>query len=526
MSGLRYHSGVSLVAAPKLTLSAKLALLDIPEVADAFEQAVAFELARLDFVAFLDFVMIQEVEVNAFGERETGDAIKFELWPHLVERAKSWQSGRHEIILKARQLGLSWLAAAYALWVGLKRGAKVLLISKTEDDAFELLDKVDFIWEHLPEELKKRKEVDNEGELRFDEGGQIIALPSTTDAGRGFTATLVIADENAFHMWAQQNYKAYRPTVADKGQLLLISTGNGVGNFFHQQWEKATRAQRQLQSIQLGQAPAEIADNEAVVRMLQLALLPVFIPWFARKDRDDFWLEKERQNYVGDPMDFLAEYPATAEQAFVRLTGLVYPMFDEEKHVLAEEPVPWEQCHYRYAGYDLGGGDPNAIVILGCYRERNGYERIHQYAEFYQAGRLGAQAFLDFLLPWHEVAPFTRIECDPKDVQFEETLAAAGLPTRTANWKRQEGLGLTAMYLENGWLTIGAHCINSIHEFEGYRWLTRVDPNSKDRYATSSPFDHHGDAMDARRYALVGVYADQMNARGENWARAYGEVLV
>lgn len=515
-----------MAAVETLTLEARVFLLKTDEaLRKDFLDHMAWRQARLDFVAFLGFVQIQDVHGTGEHVEEAIDAIKFDLWPHLVERAQSWQAGTDEIVLKARQLGLSWLAAAYALFVALKPGKNVLLLSKGELEAYQLLDKVKFIWEHLPPALRLPLEVDNEGELAFQGGGDIIALPSTKDAGRGFTASLVICDEAAYHPWAVQNYKAYRPTIADGGQLIILSTANGVGGFFYDQWEKATRQQRTLRSIKAGSAP-ELAENAAVVRMLTLALLPVFIPWHARPDRDHFWLEKERQTYVGDPADFTAEYPATPEEAFVRLTGLVYPMFSEEKHA-KPEPVPWASCHYRYAGYDLGGGDPTAIVLLGCYRDKHGYERVHQYAEYYRTtGAPTVEEMADFLLPWHENAPFTWVESDPKDAVVQESLAATGLPCRTANWERKLGLGLVAMYLGNEWLTIGEHCLNSIFEFEGYRWLTRVDPNSKDRYATGTPVDHHADGMDARRYALVGIYTDQMNARGDNWASVYQEVVL
>jgi hypothetical protein len=43
---------------------------------------------------------------------------------------------RLAVVLKARQLGVSWLAAIYALWFAIRKPVQVvLLISQRQDDA-------------------------------------------------------------------------------------------------------------------------------------------------------------------------------------------------------------------------------------------------------------------------------------------------------------------------------------------------------------------------------------------------------
>lgn len=418
-----------------------------------------------------------------------GDSLAFELWPHLVERATAWGAGSDDIVLKARQLGITWLAAAYARYVARRRGAKVLVISKGQRDSYAFLDKVRFIDDHLPADLQQSRQVDNEGEMSWLGGGAILALPATKEAGRGFTGSLVIIDEAAFHPWAAVNYKAYRPTVADGGQLLIVSTANGKGGFFYEQW---------------GKAASKLSGYNAV-----------FIPWHSRPDRDAAWYAREKENYQGLPAEFQQEYPATPEEAFVQLTGLVYPQFSEARHV-RPDPVAWEACLYRYGGVDLGGGDPTAIVLLGVYRDAGGTLRVQQYDEYRKTtGAPTVDEMFQYLSPWHELARFTVIEGDavPGADTVNASLAALGLPVRRTFSQRWEGLGVQAQFLENDWLTINPACTHSIQEFAGYRWLQRTDPNSKDRYATATPHDHHGDAMDARRRALYAIYRDLMVER-------------
>lgn len=478
--------------------------------------------ARWDFPTFLHYVMLEEVILGPTGEPTPGGAIKMELWPHLLERAQAWGMGYDEVILKARQLGLSWLAAAFAVWTALRPGGRVLLLSKTEDDAFELLSKCEFIFEHLPAEMQMPLEVDNKGTLVFEGGGTIKALPSTQNAGRGFTARLVIADEAAFHQWAQANFKAYRATVADGGQLIILSTANGVGGFFYDRYQLAVRYQELAEQLERGTAPA-FAQGEGFQRALAHAPRPVFIPWFARPDRDADWLEKERMQYGGLPEEFQQEYPATAEEAFVQLTGLVYPQFSANRHVLDFEPCPWEECLYRYGSYDQGGGDPSVMGTFGVYRDEEGIERVHQYGEFYKrTGALTVDEAAGFFLAWHHAAPFLTIEPDPADATLQASLAGMGLPVDlSSRYSRQEGLGLHAWWLDTNRFTTGSHCRDGIAEYPKYRWATRTDPNSKDRYKTSTPHDHHGDGIDTKRLALTRIYYDMMARTGN---RAGGKI--
>lgn len=415
--------------------------------------------------------------------------IPFELWPHLIERAEAWERGESEVILKARQVGVSWELAAYMVWrAQYQPGAVVLALSAGQLEAYELLGKARAIQEALPDALRRPLAVDAAGEMSFTGGGRIMALPATQKAGRGYTATLVVVDEAAFHPWAAANYGAYRPTVEAGGQLLMVSTANGAQGFFHDLYWASYRGETPYKAI--------------------------FIPWSARPGRDADWLVREKSAFEGLPAEFDQEYPDSAAKAFISLTGLVYPQFSFERHV-GVAPVAWEDCLVRMASYDLGGGDPTAIVMLGVWRDIGankvpGAVHVHQYGEFYKkAGAPTDDEMADYIRPWHQRAPLVAIEGDTAPggpVVAASLNKMLRIPIRMEQQGRGEGLGTQAMFLEQGWLSIDPSCRESIHEFAGYRWLQRVDPNSKDRYATATPHDHHGDAMDARRKALVTIY--------------------
>lgn len=215
----------------------------------------------------------------------------FALWPFQVDLLDTWQANQRVVVLKARQLGVSWLVAGYALWTALfHEAANVLMISKRLDEAVALLDKCEFIYDRLPQWLQASIAKKNETVLAFAKrGSKITAFPSTEDAGRGESASLVVVDEAAFQPYAETNYAAYKPTVDAGGKLVLVSTANGRGNFYHNVWTGA---------------PAN-------------GFAPVFLSWTLRPGRDEAWWGRQVAEYAATPHLLAQEYPANAAEAFI-----------------------------------------------------------------------------------------------------------------------------------------------------------------------------------------------------------------
>lgn len=437
---------------------------------------------------------------RAFGT-ETTETIPFATWPHLMELADYWQTHTREephsqVVLKARQLGVSTLAEAYALYVSQERGGNVLVISKTLDDSKDFGAKTLLIYDSQVPDDKRETTIRNTEQLAFRGGGRIIFRAPTEHAGRSQANTLVIVDEAAFQVWAAKNYKAYRPTISAGGQLLVISTANGASGFFYDLFWGAKRRTLPYQAA--------------------------FIPWSARPDRDERWLAAERAAFSGSPEDFNQEYPSTIQEAFLAKTGRVFPQFVEERHMLTHDPVPWEDCVYRVVSGDYGGGDPTALVVWGVYKSPAGY-KMHAYDLYYRTtGAPTIEEMVGFLAPWHARAPITIGQMEHDAIinasltnLFKDERTKRGPNFLPADKRRGPGLGLVAQFLEQTWVTFNAEkCEPVIYEMQTYRWLERTDPNDKERYATATPVDHHGDILDATRYAIIYVYYTLM-AKGD-----------
>lgn len=466
---------------------------------------------------FADF--LRHVRIESDDKANPG-AIDFNLYPYQRETAKLWATGDDYIILKARQLGISWLEAAYKVFTsGLHEGSHSCVFSKSERESKKQLWRCAYIINKMktPGILPMAKI--GKTEIEFEHGATITAFPSTEDVGISYTFQLVVADEAAFHPFAGENYAAYVPAIADSGQLLFSSTANpklGPSGFFYEQWEDAGGFDGDSWD-----AAGRITKVDGSFPESGNSMIPIFLHWGLRPGRTREWYERQKSRYGrARAEDFDAYYPDNPRAAFIGKSGLVFPMFDPEHHVRESDPVKWEECLARYACYDLGGRDPTAIDVMGIHRRSDGSLAIHQFGEFHQdTGFVGAQTIGGWLMDWHKRAPFDSIEPDPVGAAaaVAETLRAVyELPVRYEPASRNKGERnrIHAMFLEQNMLTINRKCEVSIREYASYRIREKTDPNSRERYATNTPVDHHGDHKDAQGGCLVAIYFDQLN-RGD-----------
>jgi len=469
-----------------------------PGEASLLAELAETELSRRSFLRFLNHVkVISDDPMNPTITR-------WEPWPYLIEQAQAWESRSNEVVLKDRQLGYSWLFAAYAVWRA-RGGAAVALISKGEDEAKELLRKCAFIEKHVPEYMRLCPDKGIKTErMDWPNSGLIMAFPSTPDAGVSYTFQLIGMDEAAFHPNGALNYAAILPTISAGGQFIALSTADpslsGTGFFAQLYW-----------------------DSKAG----ETGYKSRFIPWHVRPGRDAEWLDVQRRRYKGLPEMFDAYYADTDAQAFRGKSGLVFPMWDDQRHIWAarpDYPHPWNWADSirHVAGVDFGGGDPTAVLPLGM----NGQHKIHQFGEFYQRGPVSVYDIAAFLGQYPARAGI--VVCDPSQgtaiETLDVTLKGTGWRARKADNKRGEGLDLVRVLLENDRLTIHETCKDSIAEFPAYRWAERTDPNDRTRYATKTPVDHHADGHDARRYGVMELTAmlrpmNQMPTKALNGTR-------
>jgi len=181
-----------------------------------------------------------------FGKLKHPSAGILPFYPFSYQRRaiKCFRQNRLNIFRKCRQSGISKVSGAFATWFAMFHPHKtVLIVSRRNEDAMGFLrDHVKFLFEHLPEWMQEvwEPEKANEHEIIFPNGSRIQSLTSHPDVLRGNASSLNIIDEAAFIQGMDVMWAGGWPTLQHGGNVICISTTNGLGNWY---WSTMTDAE-------------------------------------------------------------------------------------------------------------------------------------------------------------------------------------------------------------------------------------------------------------------------------------------
>lgn len=151
-----------------------------------------------------------------------------------------FDTSRLAICNKSRQIGTSHTTAAVAVLWGAFHGELTTIISIGDRESVEVLDKCKrhaYVLQKLGSLMASTLK-SNSNEIVFNSGGRILALPSS--GGRSFSGN-VFLDEFAYQEQATKVWDAAAPVTLLGHKMRVVSTPNGIGNEFHQLWERATK---------------------------------------------------------------------------------------------------------------------------------------------------------------------------------------------------------------------------------------------------------------------------------------------
>lgn len=208
--------------------------------------------------------------------------ILFDLYDYQEELVRSLQEQRWTITLMARQMGKTQTVSMFLLWFAMfNRDQTILIASKNNAHAMEIMDRIRFAYEELPHWLKAGCKYYNKHNIEFDNGSRIKSEATTEKTGRGLSISKLYLDELAFinpriqeNMWA-----SLAPTLSTGGSAIISSTPNGDTELFAQLWRGAHSEQNSFK--------------------------PSFFPWNRHPDRGEEYL-KEMRGQLG-PKKFRQE---------------------------------------------------------------------------------------------------------------------------------------------------------------------------------------------------------------------------
>jgi hypothetical protein len=321
--------------------------------------------------------------------------IPFRLWDAQAETLGVFTRERNIIILKARQLGLSWLALCYLLWQMIFHPAvTVLIFSKRDDEAVALLtERLKEIHAHLPQWMQQRLKTSNDHTWIMHNGSGAKAFPTT--GGRSYTASIVLMDEADFMIDFGKVMNAVQPTIDAGGQMIVISTVDK---------EKPESAFKRMYNA---------------AREGKTEYYPIFLPWHARPSRTAEWYEARVQDSLAQngTLDSVhQEYPATEEEALAPNT--VDKRFVASWLLAVYQPLPVVQtgpaipgllvykpvqAGQRYViGADPAEGNPNSDDSAATVLEVDTGDEVARLSGKFEPGVFAA--YLDSIGKWYNNA--------------------------------------------------------------------------------------------------------------------------
>jgi len=276
------------------------------------------------------------------------------------------------VILKGRQQGCStYIQARFFHKVITTRGKKAFILTHEGDATKNLFEMTKRYNDNLPPGLCPEADRSSAKELRFQQfdSGYAVGTAGSKGVGRSQTIQLFHGSEVGFWPNATDHAKGILQAISGEPntEIILESTANGIGNFFHQTWLAACRGDNEFQAI--------------------------FVPWYWQNEYRDFkegfnpteeeqlllkvyghdgltkehlaWRRikiRELSNDVEQGLElFKQEYPFTADEAFLNPISNV---FINAKHVMRARTNQVESEVALIIGVDPAIGDKDKTAII------------------------------------------------------------------------------------------------------------------------------------------------------------------
>lgn len=250
------------------------------------------------------------------------------------------------LVLKGRQTKCSTLVEGrFYHKVTHQKGKRAFILTHEDAATSNIFEMVERFHNHMRTDLKPHTAKSNEKELLFDilDSGYKVATARTKGAGRSGTVQYFHGSEVAFWANAYSHAAGVMQSVPDAPgtEIILETTANGIGGYFHELWQDA------------------VAGLSGYIA--------IFVPWYwedeyRKEPPSDFTLTEEEMVYaennkldnsqmywrrlkiaeLRDPLLFKQEYPANPQEAF-QSTGMK-PFIDPDAIIRARaRHIPYDQ---------------------------------------------------------------------------------------------------------------------------------------------------------------------------------------
>lgn len=240
------------------------------------ERAEAKEKARVlanqmtiasDFREFFNYVRVRNIELGTPFIR---------LFPFQADLLTHVVKNKHSIIRSARQMGLSTILSAFAVWKALSQNETVLVV--TPKRPREMMERIVQVLDELPPDLCPKFTSVDPTQIRLSNGSSIRVIESCAELVGLMPTVLVLLDAAYFpHRCGRDLWVSLAPGMAN-AHVVMASTPNDTDGIFYHTWQNTS-------------------EN---------GFAPLDLPWHLYPGRDESW-KTQTQKVIGAE-NFSREY--------------------------------------------------------------------------------------------------------------------------------------------------------------------------------------------------------------------------
>lgn len=270
------------------------------------------------------------------------------------------------LIVKGRQQGCStYVAARFYHKAVFNPGQNVYILSHESNTTQKLFGIVKRYHENVPDEMKMKVEEDNVKAYKFaNKSTYSVGTARNKNTGRGGTVQLFHGSECAFYENTDELQTGLLQSIADMQgtEIILESTANGLGNFFHQACMDAMQGVGEYELVFIPWFWQEEYSQTPPVDFKRTDEEEKLVEQFGLTDSQLYWRRMKIASFgAGGEWKFQQEYPNTPHEAFVSSGESMIPA--EQIHNARKRRIELDSEHAMILGVDPSRTSDRFVIV-------------------------------------------------------------------------------------------------------------------------------------------------------------------
>jgi len=180
--------------------------------------------------------------------------INFDLFPFQERIIDDLENNRFNFLRKFRQAGCTTIGCAYIMHMAVfQKNKTITILSIGDTESIEILSRIKIMYDELPPWMQPKiiRGGDNKHTLELSNGNKIKARPAKKTSGRSLASYFLMIDEAAFIEHIDDIWAAVYPIISTGGRVFVLSTVNGMGNWYFNTYQEARAGRNEFNLIDI-----------------------------------------------------------------------------------------------------------------------------------------------------------------------------------------------------------------------------------------------------------------------------------